>query len=60
MVTVEGENKKHLHCYRGSIYSNNLVCTDHVCSCLVTCAARQQINQSCDDQYLKYRFAAYQ
>ena len=43
-----------------SIYSNNLVRTDHVCSCLVTSAAREWINQSCDDHYLVYRFAAYQ
>ena len=42
------------------IYSNNLVRTDHVCSCLVTSAAWEQIDQSCDDFYLKYWFAAYQ
>ena len=49
-----------LQCTRGSIYSNNLVHTDHVCSCLVTSAAQEWINQSCDDRYLKYQFAAYQ
>ena len=43
-----------------SIYSNNLVCTDYVCSCLVTSAAWEWIDQSCDDCYLKYRFASYQ
>ena len=36
------------------------MCTDHVCSCLVTSAAREWINQSCDECYLKYRFTAYQ
>ena len=25
--------------------------TDHVCSCLVTSAAQEQINKSCDDHY---------
>ena len=49
-----------LQCTGGSIYSNNLVRTDHVCSCLVTSAAWEQINQSCDDHYPKYRFATYQ
>ena len=44
----------------GGIYSNNLVRTDHVCSCLVTSAAREWIDQSCDDRYPVYRFAAYQ
>ena len=34
--------------------------TDHVCSCLVTSAAREWIDQSCDDRYPVYRFAAYQ
>ena len=34
--------------------------TDHVCSCLVTSAAQEQIDQSCDDCYPKYRFTAYQ
>ena len=42
------------------VYSNNLVRTDHVCSCLVTSAAREWIDQSCDDRYPVYRFAAYQ
>ena len=42
------------------IYSNNLVRTDHVCSYLVTSAAREWIDQSCDDRYLVYQFAAYQ
>ena len=42
------------------IYSNKLVRTDHVCSCLVTSAALEQIDQSCDYRYPKYRFAAYQ
>ena len=42
------------------IYSNNLVRTDHVCSCLVTSAAREWIDQSCDDRYPVYQFAAYQ
>ena len=36
------------------------MCTDHVCSCLVTSAAWEWINQSCDDRYLKYQFATYQ
>ena len=44
----------------GGIYSNNLVHTDHVCSCLVTSAAREWIDQSCDDRYPVYWFAAYQ
>ena len=44
----------------GSIYSNNLVRTDHVCSCLVTSAAQEWIDQSCDDCYPVYRFATYQ
>ena len=44
----------------GGIYGNNLVRTDHVCSCLVTSAAREWIDQSCDDRYPVYRFAAYQ
>ena len=44
----------------GGIYSNNLVRTDHVCSCLVTSAAQEWINQSHDDRYPVYRFAAYQ
>ena len=61
MLTVEGENKK---CYYYTvkvhdIYSNNLVRTDHVCSCLVTSAAREWIDQSCDDRYPVFRFAAY-
>ena len=43
-----------------SIYSNNLVRTNHVCSCLVTSAAQEWIDQSCDDRYPVYRFAAYQ
>ena len=34
--------------------------TDHVCSCLVTSAAREWIDQSCDDRYPVYWFAAYQ
>ena len=42
------------------IYSNNLVRTDHVCSCLVTSAAQEWIDQSCDDRYLVYWFATYQ
>ena len=42
----------------GGIYSNNLVRTDHVCSCLVTSAAREWIDQSHDDCYPVYRFAA--
>ena len=57
-----GENKK--RCYYTvkvhGIYSNNLVRTDHVCSCLVTSAAWEWINQSHDDRYPVYRFAAYQ
>ena len=42
------------------IYSNNLVRTDHVCVYLVISAAREWIDQSCDDRYPVYRFAAYQ
>ena len=49
-----------LHRNTGGIYSNNLVCTDHVCSCLVTSAAWEWINQSCDDRYPVYWFTAYQ
>ena len=45
--------------YRVGIYSNNLVRKDLVCSCLVTSAAWEQINQSCNDCYLKYWFATY-
>ena len=44
----------------GWVYSNNSVHTDHICSCLVTCAAWQQIDHSCDDWYPKYWFTAYQ
>ena len=42
------------------IYSNNLVRTDHVCSCLVISAAREWIDQSHDDRYPVYWFTAYQ
>ena len=42
------------------IYSNNLVRTDHICSCLVTIAAREWIDQSHDDRYPVYWLTAYQ
>ena len=62
MLTVVGENKKRYY-YTvkvHGIYSNNLVRTDHVCSCLVTSAAQEWIDQSHDDRYPVYWFVAYQ
>ena len=43
----------------GGIYSNNLVCTDHVCSCLVTSAAWEWIDQSHDCQSPYFIFALF-
>ena len=61
MLTVRERTRSVILLQRntGGIYSNNFVRTDHVCSCLVTSAVREWIDQSCDDRYPVYRFAAY-